>query len=81
MKLLDENKRKEVIESLTQTTRSMTSQSHDGSQQIQSQEQVVKKRKLTNFEESLHETIEENKTTNEDEIQTKIVFFKISYLC
>jgi hypothetical protein len=59
----------------------MTSQSHDGSQQIQSQEQVVKKRKLTNFEESLHETIEENKTTNEDEIQTKIVFFKISYLC
>jgi hypothetical protein len=81
LKLLDENKRKEVIESLTQTTRSMTSQSHDGSQQIQSQEQVVKKRKLTNFEESLHETIEENKTTNEDEIQTKIVFFKISYLC
>ncbi len=53
----------------------MTSQSHDGSQQIQSQEQVVKKRKLTNFEESLYETIEENETANEDQIQTEIEFY------
>jgi hypothetical protein len=75
LKLLDENERKEVIESLTQTMRSLTSQSHDGSQQIQSQEQVVKKRKLTNFEESLYDTIEENETTNEDEIQTEIEFY------
>jgi hypothetical protein len=73
--LLDENERKEVIESLTQTIRLLTSQSPDGSQQIQSQEQIVKKRKLTNFEESLYETIEENETANEDEIQTEIEFY------
>jgi hypothetical protein len=75
LKLLDENERKEVIESLTQTMRSFTSQSRDGSQQIQSQVRVVKKRKLTNFEESLYETIEINETANEEEIQTEIEFF------